>query len=98
MPRYFFDVRDGSEEIDPEGTELPHVNAARVEAAKMAGRLLADNADKFWSGDEWTISVRDERGLVLFNLIFLAVDAAASPRALVRPAASDPSPSGAAPP
>jgi hypothetical protein len=80
MPRYFFDIHDGVHDVDNEGTELHGIDEARRQAAKMAGRLLSDNAQKFWSGDEWKITVRDERDLVLFTLIFLAVDAPATSR------------------
>jgi hypothetical protein len=84
MPRYFFDVHDGVHDIDALGTDLAGIDEARTEAAQMAGRLLADDAKKFWSGHEWTVSVRDESGLVLFSLIFLAVE---SPSAVpARPA------------
>ena len=82
MPRYFFDVHDGVHDIDSEGTELVGIAQARTQAAEMAGKLLSDNAEKFWSGDdEWTIAVRDESGLALCSLIFMAVEAPASGRA-----------------
>jgi hypothetical protein len=81
MPRFFFDVRDGVETLDREGTELAGIDEARVEAAKMAGTLLADNAAAFWTGEEWQISVRDQSGLVLFCLIFIGLDAPAAPPA-----------------
>jgi hypothetical protein len=78
MPRFYFDVHDGVHDIDHEGTELQDIADARKQAAQMAGRLLCDEADKFWSGHEWTIAVRDEKGLALFSLIFVAQDAAAT--------------------
>src|SRR4051794_36162708 len=89
VPRFFFDIQDGAHIVDTEGTELPGVQAARVEAAKMAGTLLSEHASEFWSGDEWIISVRDETDVVLFNLIFLAVNSPAS-----RPASARVSPPG----
>ncbi|MGO4525083.1 hypothetical protein AB4097_09500 [Microvirga sp. 2MCAF35] len=46
MPRYYIDVRShfGTDE-DPSGIELPDIEAARMEAAKVAERLL-----KSWAG------------------------------------------------
>ncbi|MBW8813452.1 MAG: hypothetical protein JF588_08505 [Caulobacterales bacterium] len=72
MPRFFFDVHDGSSSIDDDGTELPDEAAARRAAAELAGRMLADEADKFWDGDKWCVDVRDERGGKLFGLTFMA--------------------------
>jgi hypothetical protein len=47
MPIYHFNVRDGSDIPDPDGTELPNIPAARVEAVKLAGRLLLDDRTPF---------------------------------------------------
>lgn len=74
MPRYFFDVHDGVDSLDGEGTLLDDVYQARAEAAKMAGKLLSDDAERFWTGEEWQIVVRDGAGLTLFTLIFSTVD------------------------
>jgi hypothetical protein len=75
MPRYFFDVADSAKVPDEVGTELPGLQAARIEAARLAGRLLADQPEMFWSGEEWQVAVRDETGLVLFTVNFTATDA-----------------------
>lgn len=72
MPRYFFDVHDGVSIIDDEGTELADEHAARIAAAQLAGRLLADHPSHFWDGGEWRIVVRGERGAKLFGLAFVA--------------------------
>lgn len=69
--RYFFDVHDGVHFIDKDGTELSDVEAARVAAAKLAGRTLADHAEKFWqSSRELRVTVRD-RGGPLFTIFTL---------------------------
>ena len=78
MPRYFFDVRDGTYYPDEIGSELPGLAAARSAAVTFAGELLRDQGDKFWAGEEWKVEVKDETGLILFTLIFMAVDAAAA--------------------
>jgi hypothetical protein len=39
MPRYFFDLADGSREIDDVGTELPNLNEARPRQLFLAAGL-----------------------------------------------------------
>jgi hypothetical protein len=54
MPRYFFNVRDGSDLPDTEGSELPDLRAAQIEAIRTSGEMLhgiKGGAD-FWSGDD----------------------------------------------
>ena len=80
MPRYFFDLRDGTYLPDHEGTELPNLQAARVAAVELAGGLLKDGAAKFWDGMEWRVEVKDEAGLLLFILDFSATDSPAVPK------------------
>jgi hypothetical protein len=75
VPIFHFNVRDGSEIPDPEGTELPDIRSARNEAVKLAGRLLLDEPDKFWEGSEWHVEVTDDAGLILFRLDFTATEA-----------------------
>lgn len=74
MPRYFFDITDIETRPDEEGDELEGLNAARVHAVTLSGELLKSFPDRFWSVGEWSCSVRDEKGLVLFVLHFFAVD------------------------
>jgi hypothetical protein len=78
MPRYFFDIRDGTYIPDETGTELPGLDAARREAVSLSAGLLRDSAVTFWNGDEWKIEVKDDTGLILFSLMFVAVDAPAA--------------------
>ena len=75
MPRYFFHTRDGRTPPDAEGSELPSLEAARVEAVRAAGEQLKWHAETFWNEGEWSLEVTDETGLTLFTLYFLAVDA-----------------------
>jgi len=75
MPRYHFNVHDGTDLPDVEGTELPSLDHARREAVRYSGCLLRDHADAFWTGEEWRMDVTDERGLILFSLMFVATNA-----------------------
>lgn len=78
MPRYFFHVCDGEDFVDLQGTELPDLTAARREALRFAGSLLAEQHDRFWATGEWRMRVTDERDLTQFELTFFATDAAAA--------------------
>ena len=78
MPRFFFHVCDGEDYVDLQGTELPDLTAARQEAVRFAGSLLAEHHERFWATGEWRLRVADERDLTLFDLTFFAVDAAAT--------------------
>ncbi len=43
MPRFFFHARDGDQRIDdPEGTDLPDLDAARAEAVVGAREIAAE--------------------------------------------------------
>ncbi|MBP0446696.1 hypothetical protein J8J14_18120 [Roseomonas sp. SSH11] len=75
MPRYFFHVQNDQALPDNEGTELPDLLAARVNAVKLAGEILKHHAETFWTEGEWSLKVTDESGLTLFTLYFLAVEA-----------------------
>jgi hypothetical protein len=37
MPRYYFNLKDGPESLDQEGTELADIGAARKEAVILRG-------------------------------------------------------------
>ena len=59
----FFYVHDGVDVVDQAGTELPDLAAARVEAVRLAGRMLSDDAEKFWtSSRELQVTVRGADG------------------------------------
>ena len=67
MPRFFFDIHNGEEcPLDDEGTELPNLAAARMEATatlvSLAGQYVR-SADAF----HLTAAVRDEVGQKLIE-------------------------------
>ena len=72
MPRYFFDVDDGTTAADDIGEELPDLDAAHLEAVRLSGEIIKDHAPQFWGGRAWRFSVRDEADQVLFTLSFSA--------------------------
>ncbi len=72
MPRYYFHVTDGRvPTIDDDGTVLPNVGAARREAIKAAGGMLASGeADGMLRGMPWHMTVADDSGKTVFSLSF----------------------------
>jgi hypothetical protein len=74
MPRYFFTTADGTREPDLDGTELPDVASARVEAIKYAGEVLSDHPEIIWDGEDFRVEVSDANGLVLFTVVTMAMN------------------------
>ena len=73
MARYFFNVRDGKDFIDDEGTELQGLDAVRQEAMAATTGMLCDLKRQFWgSGRTWAMSVADAEGNVVLTLRFAA--------------------------
>jgi hypothetical protein len=79
MPRYFFNVIDGRNIIDNQGSELAGLKEARVEAIQLAGAILRDEGDTFWSGEEWHMHVTDASGQSVLTLRFSAEDQDTTP-------------------
>jgi len=73
MPRYFFNTRDGGDEIDDQGLELPDAEAARREAVRFGAGLLSDQPDLVCHGDGLRIEAVDEDGNLCATVIVLAV-------------------------
>lgn len=74
MPRYYFQVEGPPDDL---GAELPDLAAAKCEAVRYAGRLICEEADKFWDTADFTMTVTDENGLVLFSLTLSGTEAPA---------------------
>ena len=75
MHRYFFHIMDGMAIVDNEGTELNDLAKAREQAITTAGSMLSHKSREFWGdGRDWTMSVADDTGRVVFTLKFSADD------------------------
>ena len=72
MPRYFFDIVDGQDLPDPQGSEHADLRAARMEAIRYSGEVLREMPERFWDAEEWTMTVSDHGRKPLFTLKFLA--------------------------
>jgi hypothetical protein len=79
MPRFYFDFHDGEVLRDEIGTDLPSLDSARIRSVALSAVVLRDQAKRFWQGDEWRLDVRNESGLVLFTLTFMATVSSAIP-------------------
>lgn len=83
MPRYYFQVHDGTDEQDRDGMELSGTDAARLQALRLAGEIIRDAGIRGSSRQDWDIVVTDHTGLVLFRMAFIVSESAA---AMHRPA------------
>lgn len=78
MPRYFFHRVDGGFAPDPDGTELPDLDAARTEAVLYAAQSIRDRPDYVWRGRDFRVEVTDEGGALLCTIVVLGIDAMAA--------------------
>lgn len=68
VPLYYLHIRNGDKlEVDPDGTELPDVNAAFAEAVKVARELVDEVHDL---GRDAVIEVADGSGETILTVPF----------------------------
>lgn len=72
MPRYFFDIVDGQDLPDPEGSVHADLAAARIEAIRYSAEVLKEMPERFWTCERWVMTVSDARRSPLFTLNFHA--------------------------
>lgn len=75
MPRFFFHVHDGVSEMDKVGTEFSDWREARLEAIRLAGEIMQEDAKRIALGHDWRIEVTDDTGLTLFQIAFMIIEA-----------------------
>jgi hypothetical protein len=66
--RFYFQTEDGRCYPDENGTELPDVASACIEASTVLGSFLQEKPREFWAHDNLSLKVSDQTGLVLFTL------------------------------
>lgn len=72
--RYYFHVRDGDRLLeDPDGSDLPNLDAAREEALAGARHLLSEKLQRGEVIDGQRFEITDESGEVLEIVPFKAV-------------------------
>ena len=72
MSRYFFNIND---QIDTQGQDIATLAQAKCETVRFAGKLMCDRASNFWDVAHLSISVTNEKGLILFRMEFIGVEA-----------------------
>lgn len=72
MPKYYFDIKDGTDFHDRHGSDWPDLAAARIEAVRYSAEVLKEMPDRFWNSEQWTMTVSDAAREPLFTLKFLA--------------------------
>lgn len=75
MSLFYFLVEDGTFAHAPERIDLPTLDAARLHAATLSQRLIAEGQGRFARGEAWQLRVTDESGFVCFALQFTAASA-----------------------
>lgn len=71
MPRFFFNIRNGDELIaDPDGTDLPDLDAAVEEALNDARELLSEIVKLGNLVDGQAFEIADETGKVVRTVSF----------------------------
>ena len=55
-------------------------NAARIEAIKFAGLVLQARPTVLWDNRDFRVEVTDDKDMLLFTVITLAIDAPAAGR------------------
>lgn len=78
MAKYFFDTIDGVRARDTTGTELKNHHAARMNAIKLTGRILASQPDYLLHGHDFRLEVASPQGVLLFTIVTFAVNSPAS--------------------
>ncbi|MGI3903256.1 MAG: DUF6894 family protein [Janthinobacterium lividum] len=68
MPRYHFHVHDEKGLLDEEGIDLPDFGTAQLEAIRLAGGMLLDEASLIHSHNGWHLSVMDSDGKPLLRV------------------------------
>jgi hypothetical protein len=82
MPRYHFHAEDGVCYPDPDGLELPDIEAAKKSAVQYLTERLKGNSDELWDTGSWRVIVTDEHNLTLFIIdVCTTLSAAFPPRA-----------------
>ena len=67
MPRYFFDFHDGAFHRDEHGTQCADLDAARREAMLTLPEIARFAIPSDGDDQAFAMSVRDERGIVLYT-------------------------------
>jgi hypothetical protein len=68
MPQFYFDIQDRTAFHDVLGSNLPDLDAARIEAVRYSAEVLKEMPERYWNCDRWTMTVCDADHRALFTL------------------------------
>jgi hypothetical protein len=68
MARYFFNTEDGVLYADEDGVELPDLDAARSQAARIMGELLKEKPAELFDTGHLRVEVIDQTGAIVLIL------------------------------
>jgi hypothetical protein len=79
VPRFFFHTNHPAELTvqDDEGMVFPSIHEAKCAAVKYAGQLLTDVAEHFWDTADFDLTVTNAKGLILFSMRVVGIEAPA---------------------
>ncbi|GJD47895.1 hypothetical protein OPKNFCMD_0607 [Methylobacterium crusticola] len=67
MPRYFFDIHDGSEQFDAEGVECATIEAACKQAKQVLPEIALHELSADGDRKAYTVLVRDEQDSPIYS-------------------------------
>jgi hypothetical protein len=71
MPRFYFHIIQGGERIeDTEGSDLPNLAAARIEAIDSAREIAAHHARQGHYPDGQVFEISDDEGKIVLKMPF----------------------------
>jgi hypothetical protein len=77
MPRYYFHLTSGHENLDKEGLDLASLPMARCRAVTMIAEVLCGSPESYWEHECYRVTVADETGLTLFSVEMNSTDSPA---------------------
>lgn len=78
MPRFYFDVADGTRDIDIDGSEMEDLAGARAYAVQFIAEIIASDSKRLWADSDVRVEVTDETGALVATVVVLAIDSAAA--------------------
>lgn len=76
MSSFCFKI-EGESPADTVVHEFANIAETKCQAVQFAAQLICDQASTFWPAGEFALAVTDEKGLVLFTLTIVGIEAPA---------------------
>ena len=73
MPRFYFHTEDGRSFLDDDGTELPDLRTALLQAIKLFGEILNEDPSEILRAQCFRMTVTDEVRQTLFTIDLTAL-------------------------